>query len=276
MNVSTVRDENGESVYYRAVLRNITAKKRVEAHLKKQEMELAHVARLSMMGEMATGLAHEINQPLAAIAAYAEGASIRLRDGNPDLQSLSLVVDRIASDAHRAGEIIRRLREFLRKREPDQSIIDINDLVREVALFVGTDMKRREVSLGMDLEQDLPPVSGDSIQIQQVLLNLVRNGCDAMMDIDPPRRNMLLRTRSIGGSNVEVEVVDSGHGLSGSERDQLFDAFFSTKHDGLGMGLAISRSIIESHGGAIGATSNLEGGATFFFSLPATHQVSVG
>lgn len=273
MNVLAARDENGESTYCLAALRDVTTKKRVESHLKNQEMELAHVARLSMMGEMATGLAHEINQPLAAIAAYAEGAAIRMRDGNLDLQSLAQVVDRIAVDAHRAGQIIRRLRKFVRKRAPDRSSLAINDLVREVAQFVDADIKNREVRLGLDLDINLPLVSGDSIEVQQVLLNLVRNGCDAMMEIEPSRRSLMIRTRFDGDDSIEVEVEDSGHGLSGGMQDQLFDPFFSTKMDGLGMGLAISRSIIESHGGQVWATSNAEGGATFRFSMPANREV---
>ena len=254
-------------------LRDITARKRAETDLKVQEMELAHVGRLSMMGEMAAGLAHEINQPLGAIAAYAEGASIRLRDGKPDLNSLTNVLERIARDAHRAGQVIRRLREFLRKRTPERTSVRINDLVREVAQFVDADLRRRMVRMGVDLGKELPPIQGDPIQIQQVLLNLVRNGCDAMTDTDPSRRSLVIRTRCRDGESIDVSVEDCGHGLSSIQNDQLFEAFFSTKDEGLGMGLAISRSIIEAHGGQIWATSNLEGGASFHFSLPITAEV---
>ncbi len=199
MKMSAVKDEDGESIVCRAALRDITARKRVEADLKAQEMELAHVGRLTMMGEMATGLAHEINQPLGAIAAYAEGASIRLRDGKPDVDSLTVVLERIALDAHRAGQVIRRLRQFLRKRTPERTSVQINDLVREVAQFVDADLRRREIRMGVDLGDNLPPVQGDPIQLQQVLLNLVRNGCDAMLQTETPRRSLMIRTRCRDG-----------------------------------------------------------------------------
>ncbi|MGI9470898.1 MAG: CHASE domain-containing protein [Rubripirellula sp.] len=272
MNVSAVRYEEGAATDCRAVLRDITEKKIVETRIKNQEMELAHVARLTMMGEMATGLAHEINQPLAAIAAYAEGAAIRIRDGKSDSEGMLHVVDRISADAHRAGEVIRRLRQFVRKREPDRCKLDLNPLVREVAHFVASDLRRRDVTLGLDLQDRLPDAMGDPIQIQQVLLNLVRNGVDSMHDVDPTLRRMMIRTRSGEHGDLLVEIEDNGHGLKDGATDQLFEAFFSTKQDGLGMGLAISRSIIETHQGQIWATANVEGGTTFHFSLPAIQQ----
>ena len=272
MNVSANEVEDGIATDCRAVLRDITEKKMVETRLKHQEMELAHVARLTMMGEMATGLAHEINQPLAAISAYAEGAAIRLRDGKSDAAGLLNVVERISSDAHRAGEVIRRLRQFVRKRESDRCRLDLNTLVREVAHFVATDLRRRDVSLGLDLQDDLPSTIGDPIQIQQVLLNLVRNGVDSMRDVDASVRQMMIRTRCTEEGELLVQVEDNGHGLDDEVTDQLFEAFFSTKQEGLGMGLAISRSIIETHQGHIWATPNLEGGTTFHFSLPAIPQ----
>lgn len=269
MNVSALKVEDGIATDCRAVLRDITEKKMVETRLKHQEMELAHVARLTMMGEMATGLAHEINQPLAAISAYAEGAAIRLRDGKSDAAGLLNVVERISSDAHRAGEVIRRLRQFVRKRESDRCRLELNTLVREVTHFVATDLRRREVSLGLDLQDDLPSTIGDPIQIQQVMLNLVRNGVDSMRDVDASVRQMMIRTRCTEEGDLLVQVEDNGHGLDDEVTDQLFEAFFSTKQEGLGMGLAISRSIIETHQGHIWATPNLEGGTIFHFSLPA-------
>jgi PAS domain S-box-containing protein len=275
MNVSAVRGADGELLYSRAVLRDITAKKRAEARIKNQEIVLAHVSRLSMMGEMATGLAHEINQPLAAIAAYAEGAAVRLRNGNVDTHRLAQVVDRISADAHRAGEVIRRLRKFVRKREPDRTQVDLNELVMDVVQFVATDTRQREVTICFDLDDDLPALQADAVEIQQVLLNLVRNGCDAMQETDPANRHLVIRTRSDGQESIEVDVEDRGHGLHESMEDQVFEAFFSSKNEGLGMGLAISRSIIESHGGRIWVTPNLEGGATFHFSLPAAKGVLI-
>jgi PAS domain S-box-containing protein len=273
INVSAVRNEQGESIYCRATLRDITSKKRIERQIKEQELELAHVARLSMMGEMATGLAHEINQPLAAIAAYAEGAAIRIRNGSSDADGLARVVDRISADAHRAGEVIRRLRRFVRKREPERREVDMNELIREVAQFVGPDLKHRQAKLELDLEECLLPLRVDAVQIQQVLVNLVRNGCDAMEETQPAQRLLTIRSRANGQSSIDVDVEDYGHGVSESMDEQVFEPFFSAKKDGLGMGLAISRSIIELHGGQIWVTPNLQEGATFHFSLPATDKI---
>jgi len=271
MNVVAVVDEQDQSLRCRAVLRDITSKKTVESQINQQERELAHVARLNMMGEMATGLAHEINQPLAAIAAYAEGAVIRIRDGSSDCESLSPVLRRIAADAHRAGEVISRLRQFVKNQEPDRKNLNLNELVREVAQFVGPDTKRREVTLGLDMQEPLPVVSGDPIQLQQVLLNLVRNGCDAMSETDPADRHVTIRTRFDGQNEVELSVDDCGHGLPQDGDLKVFEAFYTTKKDGLGLGLAISRSIVESHGGRIWATPNVDGGTSFQFSLPTAN-----
>jgi PAS domain S-box-containing protein len=268
LNVSTVQDEEGCLLYSRAVLRDITAKKLAEAQVKIQETELAHVARLSTMGEMATGLSHEINQPLAAIAAYAEGAAMRLRNGDVDEARLAQVVDRISADAHRAGEVIRRLRKFVQKREPDRKQVDLNEIVMDVVQFISTDARQRDVLIGFDLEEDLPSIRADSIEIQQVLLNLILNGCDSMQETDPVDRRLMIYTRSGEKETIEVDVEDRGHGMSEGMAEQVFEAFFTSKKEGLGMGLAISRSIIESHGGRIWATQNAEGGATFHISLP--------
>lgn len=275
LNVSAIRDEEGRLLYSRAVLRDISAKKEAEKRIRSQENELAHVARLSMMGELATGLAHEINQPLAAIAAYAEGAAMRIRGDKIDGERLVQVVERISADAHRAGEVVRRLRRFVHKREPDRSQIDVNELVADVVQFVATDVRRRDVTIGFDLEKDLPPLMCDSIAIQQVLLNLILNGCDAMEKNSPAERQLFVRTFSGDERTVEVAIEDRGLGFSEQQAEQVFEAFFTSKEDGLGMGLAISRSIIESHGGRIWATSNTGRGATFHFSLPVAEELVI-
>jgi len=275
LNVSAIRDEDGRLLYSRAVLRDISAKKEAEKRIRSQENELAHVARLSMMGELATGLAHEINQPLAAIAAYAEGAAMRIRGDKIDGERLVQVVERISADAHRAGEVVRRLRRFVHKREPDRSQIDVNELVADVVQFVATDVRRRDVTIGFDLEKDLPPLMCDSIAIQQVLLNLILNGCDAMEKNSPAERQLFVRTFSGDERTVEVAIEDRGLGFSEQQAEQVFEAFFTSKEDGLGMGLAISRSIIESHGGRIWATSNTGLGATFHFSLPVAEELVI-
>jgi len=273
LNVSAVRDSEGRLLYSRAVLRDITSRKHAEERIKSQEVELAHVSRLSMMGEMATGLAHEINQPLAAITAYAEGAAVRLNNGGVDKEVLTEVIGRISADAQRAGEVIRRLRNFVKRREPHHTLVALNELVLDVIQFSKQDAKQREVTIAVDLGQELPSVECDAVAIQQVLLNFIRNGFDAMEDTPASARLLTIRTHLDNQHSVVVEVQDCGHGLSEQMEEQVFEAFFTSKEDGLGMGLAISRSIIEAHGGTILASRNTEGGATFSFSLPITTEV---
>ena len=266
LNVSAVRDEHGQLTHSRAVLRDISETKLAEAKIKHHEAELAHVARLSTMGEMAAGLAHEINQPLAAIAAYADGVAVRLRGGGITDDQLNDVVRHIAADAHRAGEVIRRLRRFVRNREPERAPVDINTLVRDVAQFVASDATQRQIRVELDLADNMPTALSDAIEFQQVLLNLVRNGFDAMADTHAEDRLLRILTRS-SDRVLEISVEDHGHGLPGSTNEQVFEAFFTSKDEGLGMGLAISRSIVESHGGRIWATPT-SGGAVFHFTLP--------
>jgi len=216
------------------------------------------------------GLAHEINQPLAAIAAYADGVAIRIRNGAIDDQRLIAVVENIAADAHRAGEIIRRLRQFVRNREPDRAPVDINRLVLDVSQFVASDAAQRQFRVQLELAEDLPSAWSDAIEFQQVLLNLVRNGFDAMVDTPVDDRRLTIRTKQVAES-IEVSVEDHGHGLPSGTKEQLFEAFFTSKEEGLGMGLAISRSIVESYGGRIWAASTKMGTKActrFQFTLP--------
>ena len=270
MNVSAVRDEQGDLMYSRAALRDISEKRQAEARIKHHEAELAHVARLSTMGEMAAGLAHEINQPLAAIAAYADGVAVRLKNGAIETDQLKAVVGNIASDAHRAGEVIRRLRRFVRNREPDRTPVDVNSLVLDVAQFVASDATQRQIQVHLKLAEQLPLALTDAIEFQQVLLNLVRNGFDAMTDTPSVDRSLTIRSET-SGKMIEISVEDQGHGLPSETTEQVFEAFFTSKEDGLGMGLAISRSIVESHGGRIWATPT-SSGATFHFTLPISTE----
>ncbi len=268
LNVSAVRDEQGKVVHLRSVWLDITDRKQAEEKIRQQQAELAHVARFSTMGEMAAGLAHEINQPLAAIAAFAEGAAMRIRNGTADLNSLGGVVTRISDDVHRAGEIIRRLRRFIRKREPQRTRIDVNHLVRDVIQFVASDAAHQEVAIELQLTPGLPLAKGDAIEVQQVLLNLIRNGMDAMMEVPVDQRRLSVATVPWEPDMVEVVVRDQGHGIAEGEEDQVFEAFFSSKSEGLGMGLAISRSLVESNGGKIWVTPGKGSGAAFHFTLP--------
>jgi C4-dicarboxylate-specific signal transduction histidine kinase len=268
LNVSAVRDADGKITHSRSVMRDITEHKRAEELIRRQQEELNHAARLSTMGEMATCLAHEINQPLAAIAAYADGAGMRIRQGNAEIESLAEIFDRIAADAHRAGGVIRRLRRFVKKRTTGCVPLDINETVREVCRFVSADASQQQTALHMELADALPRVPADAVQVQQVILNLIRNALDAMRDAGTVDRRISIETRETETHGIEVIVQDTGPGISPGLKDQAFEQFFTSKDDGLGMGLAISQSIIEAHGGRIWFASPPSGGARVHITLP--------
>ena len=245
----------------------ISERKRVEQRIREREAELAHVSRLSTMGEMAATMAHEINQPLAAIANYAAGCLHRLKGGSGDIDELLQAVEQITLQAHRAGDIVHRLRRFVRKREPRRVMIDINEAVREAVGFVTQEARRFGVRLRVELADKLPPVSADIVQIEQVVLNLLRNAVEATKGLPAQRRAVVLGTVLAAG-RVEVSVRDRGPGLPMELAGPVFQPFFTTKPDGMGMGLAISQSIVTAHGGQLWAESVAQQGTTFHFSLP--------
>ena len=240
-------------------------RRRAEQQSRSHLEQLAHVTRVSSMDEMASAMAHEINQPLSAIATFTQ-ACLRLLAREPvDHAELSGAMQRVASEADRAGEIVRRIRRFV-KNEPGQAIaVDLNYLVNEVLRLAQADARQSGVQLVAKLQPELPMISSDPIQVQQVLLNLVRNGIEAINTADSPRREVTVTTAS-GPAAIEVTVSDTGPGVPDIER--AFEPFYSTKADGMGIGLAISRSIIEAHGGRLNATSSAGDGATFRFTLP--------
>jgi len=250
-----------------SAIRDISERKKVEQQIRQQHAELAHFARLSAMGEMAARLSHEINQPLESIAAFADGMSLRLKGADIDRDELSGAVDRIAADAHRAGEIIRRIRKFVRKRDVDHVPVDTNELVREVVRFVEYEAAGRRVSIKLALADGLPKAKGDPVEIQQVILNLVRNAFDASDRVPADKRICAVRTRRLDDGMVELTVEDAGPGISESLQQQVFEPFYTSKEEGLGMGLAISRSIVESHGGRIAAGPSPLGGAAIRITL---------
>jgi len=247
--------------------KDITDHKRAEEQARQHQAELAHVLRLSTMGEMAAGLAHEIHQPLCAIANYAQGCARRLRDRAMDVSVLLPVVEAIAAEALRAGEIIRRLRDLLRKEGPHQEVVDINGIVRGAIRMIEPEARRHDVHLQLELAPDLPEVIGDGVQIEQVLLNLLLNGVEAVQAAHNGERSLVVITAPAGADAVEVSVRDSGIGIPDPPAD-VFAPFFSTKPNGLGMGLSISRTLIETHGGRLFATRNPDHGSTFRFTLP--------
>jgi two-component system, LuxR family, sensor kinase FixL len=249
--------------------RDVTARKRAEEDARQRRAELAHVLRVSTVGELAAGLAHEINQPLSAIIAYAKGCARRMRAASGRPAELLEAMEEIATQAGRADRIVRRLRDFVRKREPRREAVVLNDLVRAVTSLVASEAHEQGIALRLRLAPDLPVLWVDSVQIEQVIVNLVRNGIDAMRALDGETEPVLsICTSRAGEDSVELAVSDVGEGLHDVDPDQMFDPFFTTKPGSLGMGLSISRSIIEAHDGQLWATCNPERGATFHFSVP--------
>ncbi len=245
---------------------DITAQRTAEELARTHQESLTHSMRISTIGEMASGLAHEVNQPLAAIVNYAQGSLRRLESGNFDLPALRLAIEQIALQAERAATIIQHLRQFVSKSPPHRLHTDINSLILQTIKFAQTEVDRSGATLELDLHA-LPPASVDDIQIQQVVLNLVRNALDAIAQTDA-NGHIDIGSGLNSGQEIEVSVRDNGHGLAEASLEQVFEPFFSTKGNGMGLGLAISRTIIESHGGRLWATGNSGPGATFHFTLP--------
>jgi C4-dicarboxylate-specific signal transduction histidine kinase len=220
------------------------------------------------MNELSTSLAHEINQPLGAILRNAEAAELFLQASSPDLEEVRAILADIRKDDQRAGAVIDRMRSLLKQREVEHTLLDLNLLAGEVITLVTPEANSRKVRLALEPVSSLPPVWGDRVQLQQVLLNLLLNAMDAMNDSAPDGRRITVRVQA-RGSQVKIVVSDTGHGIPADKLSQVFKAFFSTKPNGLGMGLAISHSIIEAHGGSIRAKNNEAGGATFTITLTA-------
>lgn len=238
--------------------------KRAHEDARRHREEMEHGARLALLGEMASSLAHEINQPLAAIANYASGCQRRIAAGT-DAEGVAEAVHRIAGQAERAAGIVKRMRAFVRKRIPEPQLLDLNEPVREaLGLFQAT-AARLGVSLATRLAEPLPKVRADRVQMEQVVLNLLKNAADAMAAL--PTRRLTIATAP-GATGIEVAVSDSGPGLAPEARQHLFEPFFTTKPDGLGLGLSLSRSIVEAHGGHLWAEDAPEGGACFRFTIP--------
>ena len=259
--------ENGAVTGATAFSKDITERKHAEEEARQHQAHLAHVLRLNTMGEMAAGLAHEINQPLGAIANFAQGCTRRLRGGAIDAAGLLPIVEEIANEALRAGEIIRRLRDLVRKEGPQQAAVDLGALIRESTRIIEPEALHSGIRVELTVPPDLPHVTCDSIQIEQVLLNLLLNGVEAVRASDSGERSLTITAATAGAACVQVAIRDSGGGVPDPPAD-VFKPFFSTKPNGLGMGLSISRSIIEAHGGRLWAARNADHGSTFRFTLP--------
>ena len=268
-----IRDTAGKVIGAIHVGRDITETKRGEAELLRQRVELAHVARVSTMGELAASVAHELNQPLGAILANAEAAELFLQQDPPALDDLRAVLADIRQDDERAGEVIRRMRALLRRHELEREPIEINSLVEDVLQLVRGDAALRGIALTADLGPVLPKVAGDRVHLQQVLLNLILNGMDAMADQPRERRRISVRTRLGADGQVELAVIDLGHGIEPDKLPRIFDPFYTTKANGMGMGLSIARTIIEAHHGRIWAENHAAGGAVFRIEMRAAARM---
>ena len=265
-------DERGKPITVLETNNDVTERKRAEEALHQAQAELAHVARVATLGEMTAAIAHEINQPLTAVVNNA-GACLRWLAGQaPNLeearQSAALIID----DGHRAGEIISRIRALAKKAPPQTDWLDINETILEVIALARSQVQRSQVSLQTQLSEDVPLVLGDRIQLQQVILNLIINAIEAMSGAGGGPRELRVCSGNADSKGVLVAVQDSGPGVDPESLAHLFTAFFTTKSQGMGMGLAISRSIIEAHGGRLWATANDGPGATFQFTLPRGNE----
>ena len=239
-----------------------------EIDAREHRERLAHVGRLTTMGEMASGIAHELNQPLTAIATYAQATRRLLAAGAGSKEDLEDALEQIGRQAERAGEIIRRLRSFVRKHEAGSERVDVNEQLRSVARLADVDARAHQARVDMALADRLPPVMADAIQIQQVILNLIRNAIESMVDEPVDRRIVTITSLLPNRDRVEVQVADRGMGIPPSLADRLFTPFLTTKSAGMGLGLTISSSIITAHGGKLWFTPNPGGGACFHFTLP--------
>ena len=259
-------------MYFAAIVQDITARKRAEEALSKAYTTLAHVSRVTALGELAASIAHEMNQPLGAIIADANACLNWMAADRPDLVNMREALRAIVKDGERAAQVLTRIRALLARSDVVHESCELTGIIREVLALVGPDLARQAISVQTSLTEDVPNVLADRIQIQQVLLNLLLNAAEASKDLAPHRRRVLVRASLEDldvGRCVVVTVRDAGVGLRAEGLECMFEAFYTTKPSGLGMGLSISRSIIHAHGGRLWATPNEDQGAAFHFALPA-------
>ena len=274
MHLSIGEMQSGGVPYFTGFIRDLTEQQQTQARLQELQSELVHVSRLSAMGEMASALAHELNQPLAAISNYMKGSRRLLAgSGDPNAAKIENALDRAAEQAIRAGQIIRRLRDFVSRGESEKRVESLAKLIEDAGALGLAGAREQGVQLRFSLDPAHDLVLVDRVQIQQVLVNLFRNALEAMAHA--PRRELTASNTRVADDMIEVEVSDTGSGFHDHVKPNLFQTFFTTKETGMGVGLSISRSIIEAHGGRMWAESNAAGGATFRFSLPAAPDASL-
>jgi C4-dicarboxylate-specific signal transduction histidine kinase len=247
---------------------DITERKRGEEALRNAQADLTRVARLTTMGELAASIAHEISQPLGAMVANGDACLLWLANDRPNLDEARQAVKRIVGEGQRAGDIIRSVRALAGKSGPEMTQFDINDAIREVLILMRSELRRHDVSLETELSGGLEPIMGDRVQLQQVILNLIMNGIEAMSMVMHQPRVLRVRSQIDWPSIVLIAIEDSGPGFAPETMDHLFEAFFTTKLSGMGMGLSICRSIIDAHGGRLWASPRSPQGAVFQFTVP--------
>jgi C4-dicarboxylate-specific signal transduction histidine kinase len=250
-------------------IRDVTEHRRLEVDAQRSRDEIAHLSRVGVVTELSGSLAHELNQPLGAILSNTEAIRRLLTHERPDLAEVRAILNDIVADDQRAGEVIQRVRLLLRKGAVQPELLDVADVVRQVLRLAGRELADRGVVLHADLATGLPPVRGDRVQLQQVLLNLVMNATEAMADVPPDERVARVCAERLDGGGVRVSVSDNGPGIAPEMVEDIFQPFISTKPWGMGMGLAICRTIVTAHGGRLWVTNDPGAGATFQFTLPA-------
>ena len=254
------------------IFANALARKQAELEAQRLRQDLTHIGRVSALGELSASLAHELNQPLTAILSNAQAGQLLLEADRVNLEKIREILDDIVADNRRAADLIRRLRTLLKKGDLEYVSLDLNDVVSEVAGLMRNDAVIRNVSMSLDLAPGLPRVRGDRVQLQQVVLNLVLNGLDAMGEPGAGEQTLVIRTAREGEAAIAVAVRDSGKGIDEQEVERMFQPLYTTKAEGLGMGLAIARTIVHAHGGRVDAANNTTGGATVWFTVPAATE----
>jgi PAS domain S-box-containing protein len=267
-----LRDELGAIIKWYGTGIEIEDRKRAEEQLRQAQVDLGHVNRVTTMGELTASLAHEVKQPIAAAVTDANTCMRWLARDHPDMEEAREAALRVVKDATRAAEIISRIRLLFNKGTPQRELVDVNEVIREMVFLLRSEAIRYNISVRTDLAADLPQVMGDRVQLPQVLMNLMVNSIDAMKDVDGTRE-LAIQSQRTENDQLLVSVSDTGVGLPPQQADQIFNAFFTTKSHGTGMGLRISRSIVESHGGRLWASANVPRGAAFYFTLSANIQV---
>ena len=265
---SLQRDDRGRPVAVLETNTDVTERHRAQEALNQARAELAHVTRITTLGELTASIAHEVNQPLAAMVTNGEACLRWLRHDQPDMGEVQSAITRIIQDGKRASDVIWRIRALSQKRESQKLPLDLNEVVGEALPLLQHEVLSHRISLKLELTSDLPSALGDRIQLQQVIVNLLVNGIQALAPVTERPRDLVVRTARHNGDQILISVRDSGVGIGASDPDRLFDAFYTTKTNGMGMGLSICRSIIEGHGGRIWAARNDGPGVTFRFTLP--------